>query len=476
MARPSWKQRIASMLGVSAYQPPPPDGSLRLDSEVIEQIRRTMGGILQQIPVTRLRWYLADLEQAQAEADAGYLQMAAQLFRAMQRDGTFAGLLSSRTSGLVRLPKRFYGANTQLIDDLRAYNGSRSVFDEMCPPSELAALSADGDMLGVGVAELVPVEGRDYPVLIRLDPEWLQYVWQQNRWYYLSRAGRLPITPGDGRWVLHIPNGRIAPWRWGLWPACGRSFINKEHAILTRAGLIASIANPARVIESPQGASQQERKAFFKHMVGWGPNMVIELPVGWQAKILEMTGRSYDVFQQEIDTSDREFRISLTGQEVTTTGGTGFSNQDVPREIRRDILKASAEGLAYTTNTQILPQFIVRRYGVDGLDAGTSVEWDTEMPQDQQKVAQTLLTFAQALVQFRDALAESGKAINVTALASRYGIPLEGGDASEVGDQPRREAAPMLEPAPANGEETRVTALARSRSVMGEAIRSLPHR
>ncbi len=434
--------RIAALLGISAYQPSGPGFGPPIDDPAIERARRALGGQLQNIPVTQLRWYLADLEVAQAEADAGFLARACQLYRAMARDGMLSGLLSTRTSGLVRLPKRFYGRDARIVEDLRANNGSRSVFDEMCPPAELSALAADGDTIGVGVAELCPVPGRDYPVLIRLDPEFLQYVWNEGRWYYISRLARIPITPGDGRWVLHIPGGRIAPWRWGLWPALGRAFINKEHAIATRAGFIASVANPARVIEAPQGAAEQQRKAFFGHVARWGPNTILELPVGWKASLLELTGRAWEVFQREIDTCDQEYMVALAGQIVTTTGGAGFQNSDIQRVIRSDLIKASAENLAYTANTQIIPQFAAGRYGVEAVDAGTCIEWDTSLPKDLKAEADTLQSLANALEKLVAVLAASERRLDIDALATRFGLPLERGVAEAIGQEGERETEP----------------------------------
>lgn len=445
---PTLLQRVSALLGVSAYDPPGNGFGPHVEDEAIIRARRSVGGTLQQIPVTQLRWYLRDLENAQAEADAGYLSTAAQLYRAMQRDGTIAGLLSTRTSGLVRLPKRFYGSKSEILDALRAKNGSRSVFDEMAPPSELAALEADGDVLGVGVGELVPVQGRDYPVFVRLDPEFLQYVWQENRWYYLSRVGRIPITPGDGRWVLHIPNGRIAPWRWGLWPALGRAFINKEHAISTRAGFIASVANPARVIETAMGSTQQERRAFFSHVLRWGPNTVIELPVGWKASLLELTGRAWEVFQREVDTCNEEIMIALAGQITSTTGGTGFSNEEMPRIIRSDLIKASGENLGYTCNTQILPQFVVSRWGETALDAGTMVEWDTAQPKDLEAEARTLQTLGDALEKLEGFLANTKKEVDIDRLATKFDLPLR------ERTRPAQVAATTPAPAEARGEPT----------------------
>lgn len=428
--------RIAALLGVSAYTPARGYGP-DLNDASVEKIREALGGNLQAIPTTRLRWYLADLERAQAQADAGNLALAAQLYQAMRRDGTLAGLLGTRTSGLVRLPKRFYG-DPQIAAALRARNGTRSVFDDMFPPSELALLAADGIVLGVGVAELVPVPGRDFPVMVRLNPEFLQYRWGEGRWYFLSVAGALPITPGDGRWILHVPGGRMSPWQSGLWPALGRSFINKEHAMLHRSNFSAKLANPARAAVAPIGASDQDRKGFLQRLISWGVNSVFELPVGWDVKIIESNGRGFEVFQAEIKTSDEEYMISLAGQLVTTTGGAGFSNSDIHKSIRVDLIEDTGECLAYTLNTQGIPSFVVERWGIEALSSGTSVEWDTSTPKDLATQATSLSAVAGAIKSLDEALAPHERRLDVDELTVRFDVPVLGDeDGDGVPDEAR---------------------------------------
>lgn len=418
--------RARALLGFSAYEPPGPGFGVQLSSAVVERTREALGGQIQPIPNTQLRWYLADLESAQAQADAGNLTIYGQMWRAMQRDGYLLGLVTTRTRAVVRAPKRFYGEQS-VVDSLRkevfrtANNeDSRCVFDEMCPPAELEALDADGIAMGVGVAELVPVRRRKYPVLVRLDPEWLQYRWQESRWYYQSRAGLMPITPGDGKWVLHMPGGRIAPWRWGLLPASGRAFIMKEHAISLRGAFIAGIANPAKIMQSPSGSTEQQRRAMFQHLFQWGPNMAVELPPGWEMKLLESTGKSWQVFQQEIDTADTQYMVGWAGQIVTTTGGKAFGNAEVPRVVRGDLLGADGQAIDYTINTQVLPQYVYDNFGIDALDKGTSVVHDTKEPKDMAQIADTFTKVAAAIeklrVQFPD--------LNAGELARSFGIPL----------------------------------------------------
>lgn len=411
-----------TLLGISAFAPAPPAAGPSLES--VDSAREAIGGNLIPLPQTRLRWYLRDLESAQASADSGHLTPAAQLYRAMRRDGTISGLLSTRAGGLVALPKRFSG-NAEAIEMLQSDNGTRSMFDEMFPPSELKLLAQDGVMLGVGVAELVPVEGRPHPVMIRLEPEFLQYRWIENRWYYRSSVGLLPITPGDGRWMLHLPGGRMSPWQFGAWIACGGAWINKAHAQLHRANFGGKLANPARVMHAPLGATEPERVGMLARLAAWGVNTVIELPVGWEASLLESnSGNSYKVWAQDEDSSNLDFKMSLAGQVVTSEGGTGFVNGDLFKSIRADLIQTDGDELAFTINTQGLPVFSMLVLGDTELKKLAAVKWETETPQDLQRTATTLTTVAQAVTQLNDAMRPYHKQIDPQLLTVRFNLPL----------------------------------------------------
>lgn len=435
---------LRALLGVSAYERAPGYG-LEIDDKQVEELRSKLGGNLAQMPTTRIRWYLRDLESAQYAADAGDLSIAAQIYRSMRRDGVIAGLLSTLTSGIVRLPKRWYGELG--VEELKARNGSRSVFDDMFPPSELSLLAADGRVLGVGVGELIPVDGRDFPVFRRLEPEFLRWRWIEGRWYYNSIIGPLPITPGDGRWVLHTPGGAIAPWNCGLWPSLGRAFINKEHAMNHRSNYSGKLANPARAAIAPSGATEDQRVGFLSSLIQWGVNSVFELPPGWDVKLIESKGEGTKVFQDEIDTCDKESAVSIAGQQVTVDGGAGFSNMDIHRAIRADIIKDTADGLAHTINTQGTPQFVARRYGVGKLDKGAMLEWDVARPRDLKAEADCLLSAANAIGQLREQLAGYNRELDINEFATRFSIPVKGdadGDGApdqDNGDELERESS-----------------------------------
>lgn len=390
-----------------------------------------MGGQLSQQPFTQTRWYLSHLEDAEHQADVGLLEKAARLMRSARKDGIFAGVLSTRTGGLVRLPKRFRGAPEIIAALELGHDSVRSVFDEMFPPQELALLAADGLLLGVGIGELMPVPGRDFPVLVRHDPEFLTYRWAENRWYYRSVVGLLPITPGDGRWILHTPGGRMAPWQNGLWRAIGRAYIRKEHAALHKDNWEAKLANPARVAVAPQGASEPQKDSWFRSVMAWGVNTVFGLTPGYDVKLLESNGRGYESFDGTIASQEREMVIAVAGQVVTTDGGAGFQNSDIHKSIRADLIKETADSLAYTINTQGIPQWVVKRFGEEALEQSAIVEWDVTPPKDRSSEAAALVQIATAITQLTAALREhaiDGKPmqLDVSALATRFGVPILG--------------------------------------------------
>lgn len=415
--------RLRALLGVSAYAAPP-SNLPSLSDDAISGVRKSIGGQLVPLPQTQTRWYLADLERAMHAADAGELALAARLARSIRRDGVLAGLLSTSAGGLVRLPIRWDGRQ-DMVEALEGRGGKRGVFHAMVPPGELEVFAGDIQLLNIAVGELVPVPGRNFPVFVRLDPEFLVYRWNEDRWYFRAVEGLLPITPGDGRWVLHT-GGRIAPWQQGLWHALGRAWINKEHALLHRSNWEAKLANPARAAVAPQGATEGQRQGFLSNVIAWGINSVFELPPGWDIRLIESNGRGYESFGQTIEWAEREFMIGISGQVVTVTGGTGFANADVHKSIRADLIKARADALGHTVNTQIVPQWAYDNFGEAALDEAPELEWDTTPPRDLKIDADALAQLGNALTTLLPQLPSLGVTIDGPELARRFALPIAG--------------------------------------------------
>lgn len=364
------------------------------------------------------RWFQSDIETAIRLADSGDLSAAARLARSMRRDATYSGVLSTRAGGLTRLPK-IYRGTTDVLADLDCPDGV-GLFDRVHSAKELELLDSDGIALGVGVGEYVEFPGRVEPTFVRLDPEFLRYRWSEDIWYYVTVGGQIPITPGDGRWVLHMPGGYQQPWTNALWPSLGRAFVAKEHAYLYRENYSGKLANPARVAVSPQGASESQKQSFFQRVMAWGLNTVFGLPPGWDVKLLESNGRGYDVFTQTIESADKEFMVGIAGQIVTVTGGAGFANADIHATIRSDLIQGDGDGLAATINAQGLRPLINRLYGGG---ARATVAWDTRPPADLKAEADSISAAAKAIDDANTALAPYGMRIDAKEMATRFKIP-----------------------------------------------------
>jgi len=419
-------EAIGRLLGRSTYALPSSDLA-SLDDAEVERVRAQYGGQLNLQPLTQTRWLLSQLERAQYEADAGVMLRAGSLMRTVDCDGVLAGLMSTRAGGLVRLPKLFKGP-PEMVGALQSGGEfARSVFEEMFPASELERFVADGIKLGVAIGELQPVKGRDFPVFVRLMPEFLVWRWAESRWYYQSIAGLLPITPGDGRWVLHTPGGRNVPWQAGLWRALGRAYITKDHAREHRDNWESKLANPARVTTAPVGATLEDRRSLFSRLIHWGVNTVFSLTPGWDVKLIESNGRGADSFRATIAEQNEEFQYAISGQTVTSDGGVGFSNADVFDAIKADLIQRDGDGLAYTINTQGLPAWCVATYGEERLAECPTVGWDTTPPSDQNAIASSLVQSATAIKSLTEALTAAGstRKLDVEALCVKFGIPLQ---------------------------------------------------
>lgn len=434
----------------SAYQRPMTlSQALALDDQAVQRIRKQYNGQLTPPTRTRTVWYQSDLEDAERNADQGILAGAAQLMKAAHRDGTYMGVLASRTSGLVRLPKKFVG-DPALIGQLQLGQANdaaepRSLFDEINPPSELAKFAADGFELGVAVGQLIPVEGRDVPVFVRLDPEFLQFRWSDNAWFYNSIAGLLVVEPGDGQWVLHTPGGRQSPWQGGNWRAIGRAYIDKDHAKNHKANWEGKLANPARVAEHADGASDDQQEGWFQAVAAWGVNTVFSTPRGYKVSLLESNGRGWECFIKTIEAANQEMIITVSGQTVTTEGGAAFQSSDIFKSIRADLIQATADDLAFTVNTQILPAVSYLLAGDAGLERGVCMRWDTTPPKDKNSDAQVLIGVATAIKALKESLGED-RQLDVGAICMQYGVPIVGDvDGDGVADEASSDDADIVD-------------------------------
>lgn len=401
------------------------------DERLVEQVRLLTGGNLVPFPTTNLRWYPADVETAMRIADSGDMSRVAQLWRACLTDGRARGVLGTRTGGLVRLPVKFTGPEEQ-VKLLQSTARGVTLWSQVFPPSELAAFVGDAIGIGVAIGELLPVEGRPHPVFSRLDPEFLRFNRSENQWYYRSTAGLLPITPGDGQWVMLTLGGRVHPWQYGLAYAVAAAWIDKLHARSYDNNWQSKLANPARVAESPNGATEPQREGWFNAVAAWGVNSVFEAMPGYKVSLLESNGRGHDAFNDTIIRSNGEIIVAIAGQEVTVDGGAGFQNGDMFRSIRADLIKETADGLAYCLNTQGVPPVMVSILGEKALYETAAVEYDVTPPKDKAALADAMTRTGEAITKIDSALSQHGLMLDIEHIIDQIGLRVKPIPTAEV--------------------------------------------
>jgi hypothetical protein len=185
---------------------------------------------------------------------------------------------------------------------------------------------------------------------------------------------------------------------------------------------MAKLANPARVAVSPQGAPEEHKQSWWRAVMAWGMDTVFGAAPGYDVKLLESNGRGSDSFDRAAKRSEREMIIAVAGQEVTTDGGAGFQNSDIHKSIRADLIKATADALAYTINTQGIPQWVVTRWGEEALAESACVEWDVKPPRDRNMEATAAQTTGNAVDLLTKALAAYGYELEIQEFMDRQGV------------------------------------------------------
>ena len=423
MANGLLTRTVAKLLSRSAYIKPKQTAGLNIEASAVRKLRENLGGHIAPRPFTQTRWLIRDREDAIHQADAGWLFPAGLLWRSILTDGVFAGALSTRTSGIAALPRRFRGRQKMIEYLETGHDSIRSVYDELFPPEELATLLQDYIGLNVAIGEFREVEGRDYPVLRRLDPCYLQYRWAEGAWYYNSLAGPLLITPGDGHWFL-MTGGGDAPWQRGLWQYASNAWIRKVHAIMYCMSFERTLANPARVASAPPGAVEQDRADWFEAVAAWGNETIFMGGApGYEVKLLESQGTGWQSFQKTISACNEELLIAANGTTVTATGGSGFISEGLFRAVSQDLVKQGADVLAYFVNTQGLPAFAAHVFGDAAIDYAPIVEYDARPPQDINAAASSMTAIAGAMGALSRELDALGYELDTQEIVARYGVP-----------------------------------------------------
>ncbi len=386
--------------------------------------------------------------QAADNADNGNLIALADLVDAMFADDRVDGVLQTLTLGTLGLPLQFEGGSDELRAQLAGTgkNGIGGEWNCMHPETELTQLYNWGVMLGVGLAQRVPLPRLpNAPQRFRLvtwHPKFLSYDHYGafgSHWRVQTRSGIKPLIPG-GQFVLFLPFGEKRPWNQGKWRRCAFPWLVKRFSLEDRANQGEVVGSPTWVGTSTQGGTEKQRQRFLNELRALGRNGRIVLPDGWELDLKEASGRTWEIFSESTDWADKAITISIASQVTTTEGSPGFDSGKTQDQILASVTRYYAKAFAGCLHTQSTSQWARANTG-DAADAPCGY-WVTERANSQASQATMFETLGRAIPELDAGLSRSGLMVDAAAITSAFGVPVK----SNVGAPPIVQTTPSRTP------------------------------
>lgn len=283
-------------------------------------------------------------------------------------------------------------------------------------------------MLRAAAAEMVwvakgkgPAAKRWVPKVVTHHPQFLRFDETKQQFTLSTRDGLLPITPGDGRWLLWTPAG---PRGWSMGavrplavPWLIRTFVRSDWA--KRAEFVGGGAIMAKVPKSEQKA--EVINAFVQQLRRLGKNSVVKIPEGFDVVFDALGELQSEGFAKLAEHAEKAITLALRHVSLTTSMDGNGSNAAAKthRAMGQGYDQAECDGLATFEREQVLGPWAEFNHGDRDL-----APWplrDAAPPEDTKASADTMKAFVEALRGF----VALGVPVDVPALAERFGVPLD---------------------------------------------------
>ncbi len=343
-------------------------------------------------------WTPALLRSALTSADGGNLRTAADLCDAILGDDRAPAVLGTRANALLGSELTFEpGTGRRKKKALKSAEADEDWWNAF-PEDELSQLLIWGILLGVGLGELIwiddPETGRAIPRLKVWHPRHLRYDWTARSWMLRVDGGdEIPISAGDGKWVIYTPYGAQRPWARGLWRGMGMLWLAKDFARRDFA-LTQEIHGQGLLVgTAPTPALRQELVSMLRDL---GRSSVFAIPPMADLKVVETQARNWEMYTAQIDIANVGFSIMAIGTSLPTEVGDGVATGATASSlVRLDYKKNDGMSVATTLRNQALVWWAEFNFGNKSLAPWP--EWQVEPPADKTAEAARWLTLAQAL-------------------------------------------------------------------------------
>lgn len=384
-------------------------------------------------------WSVAAVRAALDDQERGKLRNPSLLADALERDPVIASALSTRVRMLVSKSALPFSLMESDEGDGRKIKAvakrQRELWWSVVPESTLAPLLRNSIMLGVavGYVQWSTVGGEWVPRLRWLSPHNLDWHATNDagqadpHWTYATATGdRLRVTPGDGSWFLHEPNGERSYMQGAL----------RSLAMIYRMRLdsyrdwirycekhglpILGIDEPHWASDDVEGSTDTLADEFYTQFASLGSESVLRLPQGptkdeggWSARWIEPTSDAWQTFRESLRELAADIDRVLLGRDQNT-GAKGGDGELSSERVRVEYLSSDTEPLATSIREQILKPWAAYQWG-DAALAGWP-RWDTRPPPDLERKAATFKTVGEALTQL------SALGIKLDSVLEEFGL------------------------------------------------------
>lgn len=374
-------------------------------------------------------WTPDRVRRAGESADSGSMTELADLVETIFTDDRVAGVLSTRTHGLLGLPVEFKGGSPQARTVLAGKGEIPGEWQHMHDESELVKLLKWGLTCGVGLAQRIPlprVSGQMQRYTLQTwSPRWLQFYHMPvngAHWRVTTAKGQESVVPGDGQWILFQPYGGRRPWAEGLWRALVIPWLLKQYSREDRANYSEALGQPVGVGTVKEGSTEKQRNRYLSQIRALGKQGRLVLPEGWDYKLVEASGKSFENFEKQILDSNESITIVLAGQLVTTEGTPGFSSGNIHDSIKQDLIRFDSQRLSNCLFNQSLELWALSNYG--SRSKAPFPEWLTQKPADTTELAVGFSAVGDAITKLDTALKTHGFKVDAKKLADQFNVPL----------------------------------------------------
>jgi phage gp29-like protein len=373
-------------------------------------------------------WTPSRVRAALREHERGDFRSSSLLAEAMERNPRIMGALQTRTLGLQGLPFCVEPAEADKRRAARVARDLESAWWKIAPEDVLCELHRWAVLLGVAFAEVVweTRDGRWVPMLHVVHPYHVRWDDLQECFVAQTDSGEVPITPGDGWFVLSY--SRTRSWMRGVVRCLGMDDTLRTYAVRDWARWCEKHGLPITGLVVPSQSLDAEKSTAETNLAALGNESTILLPQdaegrGYDAKYIEPKTVSWEGFKSQIERISGDIAVAINGQVGTTDtkGGGSFAAAKVHERVRADYLEADAGLFGTATHEQLNAPWALYNYG--SADLAPWCFWDATPPEDAKQTAETLKTAGEALSLWDATLAAHGECVDAVAFAAKLGLP-----------------------------------------------------